>query len=612
MNSNNHNLPERNTSKSHNLPERITPKSLSENFEYIVFDVPIYQRLFAWRDEQVCKLMYDLYEAYPKGGPYYLGILTIAVNGNNIQIDEQQRITVTLIDGQQRITVTTLMAIAFMELQPEKCAYWDSFLAGGERLVFSARDEDSEYISNRAKGKIITSANYQMEDAIDVIKKWCKNIDDVARFSEYVWENLTLFCSYLPSHYVDNPVELNRYFEAMNSTGRQLKQHEILLVDLVAGHPNSVALSNSWQKIADTGKRLVANCDGTDEEKSNARKDYKLQLAHPNSIFSDNNGSENTFETIEFIKPAALNSSSSESSEYSKEMLISFEQLLLMALAITLNIEPSRQFFQSEHLLSRFEQAKLKEKGLIDTFFETLYKCRLLMDYKVVWQETGGDFEYNILTEDKEHRLEKFQSMLFVSHQNEFYRWLPNYIKWLIDNPNSSETSELEQLTKIDRILHPYIPLVGELNYNKVDRYWFWRLDYELWDHRNDENGWLKNHPELIAIVNRYVFRANRSIEHLHPQMPTDNKSEAWNSEYLNRFGNLAMISSSFNSLQSNESAGVKMERIHHQVETSQLQSLKMLHMWLTYRDGETWTIEKAIRHEEEMYPYIANLYSKD
>lgn len=79
-----------------------------------------------------------------------------------------------------------------------------------------------------------------------------------------------------------------------------------------------------------------------------------------------------------------------------------------------------------------------------------------------------------------------------------------------------------------------------------------------------------------------------RSIEHLHPQTPTDSKSDAWDEENLHRFGNLAMISAAFNSTQSNESAGVKMERIHHQVDTSQSQSLKMLHMWITYKDGET------------------------
>lgn len=90
------------------LPMQFTPKSLSYDFEDIVFDIPIYQRLFAWRDDQVQKLMDDLYEAFPTGENYYLGILTIALNNGLLD----------LIDGQQRMTVTTLMAIAFMEIEP--------------------------------------------------------------------------------------------------------------------------------------------------------------------------------------------------------------------------------------------------------------------------------------------------------------------------------------------------------------------------------------------------------------------------------------------------------------------------------------------------------------
>ena len=582
-----------------NLPKRFTPKSLSEDFGGVAFNIPIYQRLFAWRDDQVNKLIYDLLDASQKGDTYYLGILTVALNDGCLD----------LIDGQQRMTVVTLMAIAFVELEPEKCSYWEEYLAEGTRLQFSARDEDNAYISARAGGSKSSYSNAHMERAIELIKHRCTSEQvDVAKFSEYVWQNLTLFCSYLPSNYVQNPIELNRYFEAMNSTGRQLKQHEILLVDLVAGHPNSVNLSKLWQKIADTRKRLVANCDGSDDEKAGARGEYEWLLAHSDSIFSDERISESDFETIEAIVPAAAQGSTSDVADSSIQILISFEQLLLMALAITCGVEPSRRDYQPEHLLARFEEARLKENGLVDSFFDTLYKCRLLMDYKIVWQETSGDFDYQIVTYDKDHRLEKFQSMLYVAHQPDFYRWLPSYIKWLLANQGSTAEFELTELKRLDRELHPDLPAVGELSYKKVERYWFWRLDYELWEHRNDESGWLKDYPALKDAVSRYVFRVNRSIEHLHPQTPTDSKSDAWGEDNLHRFGNLAMISTAFNSTQSNESAGVKMERIHHQVETSQLQSLKMLHMWITYKDGEKWTVDKASSHEQAMYTNLENL----
>ena len=598
------------SSEKHQRPVQFTPKTLSAaEYSDLVFCVPIYQRLFAWGKKQIRKLMNDLYESFPSGNPYYLGILTVAPH--DLKLD--------LVDGQQRMTITTLMAIAFQELS-QSCDYWVEYIKKGNRLVFSARDEDTEYIIARSNGKSVSHKNVMMEDAISIIKIWCRekfknekagfDAENFAAFASYIWNNLTLFCSYLPEIYINNPIELNRYFEAMNSTGRQLQQHEILLVDLINGHPKSDVYSQIWTKISDISQRYIPIC----EDKSDYRNEYLNLINNVASEFERVYSIPDSFESIEKIKPQKLEANNSSSGGASIQMIISFEDLLLMALQFTINGDNSRNYYTPELLLTRFEEANLKRRGKIDEFFINLLKCRLILDYKIIWQETEDNYDYDLVTLDPGKKLEKFQSMMHVSNSDLFYRWLPDYVRWLMDNPKSSVDDEMKELMRIDFKLHPKLPEIKNLCYPFIDRYWFWRLDYELWAHRDEEYSWLKDHPEYSEAANRYVFRVNRSIEHLHPQKPTDEFSERWIGHDLNRFGNLAMISSSFNSSQSNDSAGVKMERVHHQIETSQLQSLKLLHMWIAYRKdttnsaAENWTREKVEFHENLMISYLRRI----
>lgn len=597
------------SSEKTEFPVKFTPKVLSlPEFSNLVFCIPIYQRLFAWRKKQIEKLMDDLFEAFKTetDAPYYLGILTVAFRDNRLD----------LVDGQQRMTITTLMAIAFKKLSSSN-NYWDDYLNNGNRLIFSARDEDTAYITSRANGNTTTHINEKMEEGIAVIKSWCndkfKNNGCLEKFVFYVWNNLTLFCSYLPEKYTKNPTELNRYFESMNSTGRQLQQHEILLVELINGNPKSEIYSRIWTKISDINRRYI----DVIEERGAYRNEYLNLINNVGTQFEGGSLSENSFETIEQINPQKIETNSSFSGNTRRQMIISFGELLLMALRLTIseynaNDIGNARNYSPELLLTHFDEAQLKESDKIEEFFLNLLKCRLILDYKIIWQETEGNYDYELLTPDSNKRLEKFQSMLHVSNSDQFYRWLPNYVKWLMNNPYSSESDEMAELLKIDLELHPVLPDLQDLCYSKIDRYWFWRLDYELWLHSVEENCWLKDYPEeYIETVKRYVFRVNRSIEHLHPQTPTDEHSEKWIGNDLDRFGNLAMISSSFNSSQSNHSAGVKMERVHHQIETSQLQSLKMLHMWIIYRKSiensapETWTKEKVAIHENLMLSYL-------
>lgn len=114
---------------------------------------------------------------------------------------------------------------------------------------------------------------------------------------------------------------------------------------------------------------------------------------------------------------------------------------------------------------------------------------------------------------------------------------------------------------------------------------------------------------ESKAIFN-YEFRTNRSIEHLHPQ--DESQNIRWNKdEYdLNDFGNLAMISQSFNSTQSNDSVKVKFARIEDQAATGDLQSLKLYHMYLSAnRSHEGWNEQKAKANGIAMFNILKDSY---
>ena len=65
-------------------------------------------------------------------------------------------------------------------------------------------------------------------------------------------------------------------------------------------------------------------------------------------------------------------------------------------------------------------------------------------------------------------------------------------------------------------------------------------------------------------------------------------------------FGNLAMISQSFNSQQSNDHIQIKFARIHEQLSNKSLQSIKMFLMCkLADFNYQNWTMKLAKEHEK-------------
>ena len=85
-----------------------------------------------------------------------------------------------LIDGQQRFTVTTLIGIVLKKY----AEVWGAFLKDGERLNFTARSHDKEYLRCRIRGEKPQTINKKMEEAIRCITKFMECPDNFSSDEE--------------------------------------------------------------------------------------------------------------------------------------------------------------------------------------------------------------------------------------------------------------------------------------------------------------------------------------------------------------------------------------------------------------------------------------------
>lgn len=139
--------------------------------------------------------------------------------------------------------------------------------------------------------------------------------------------------------------------------------------------------------------------------------------------------------------------------------------------------------------------------------------------------------------------------------------------------------------------------------------YWFYRLEYYLWkDKENKENIEMKIDGKPInfgAIADNYRFRGLNSIEHIQPQSKAEGD---WEGEMngkdrkIDCFGNLALISQSFNSSLSNQDSGDKSLDLQKRINKEDVESLKLWLAFVKIKNNENkWTYGMAEEHQKEM-----------
>lgn len=579
---------------------RYTPEKIVE--EKLIFSIPLYQRLFSWGEEQVKGLLYDLKNHFDpdldNGTPYYLGMLSCIKSGNHYD----------LIDGQQRFTVMILLAIVLRNYYEK----WNGFLDGGKRLRFMSRTKDNEYLTAVINRQVeILDPNRKMEDGKKIIFDFMVSqfsSDDMREsFAKSAYTRMSFFFSELPLSYASNPASLNKYFEAMNAGGKGLEQHEILKVKLMQGEENKVHLTQIWNAVCDLNRPVIKRNEKDLEEGYRSKYMQAIELCRNhrfNEAFELCESSYDTEDNNEIGDIEAKQQDFRQSFiETGERSFITFPEFLMMVIDIYLNLSGSYSFYRKE-LLKIYEAHPIQDK---QDFYNQLLFYRLLLDYYIVYKEGDENTnKYDIVFKEgaSAEALKQYQSMLYVS-QSPFYNWLKPVLERL-HNETVRDTDELLLWIKeIDNSLHPLPRDVNEMTYDKgIDRYWFWRLDYYLWERKED---YFKTEEEK-QIVEEYVFRANRSIEHLHPQHQENN--DIWGDDDIHSFGNLAMISQSFNSQQSDDPVTVKFARIKDQAHNHTLQSIKM---YLMYLDAEKsplgWKVDIKNKHQDKMYDLLKKSY---
>lgn len=575
----------------------------------VLFRIPIYQRLFAWSSAKIKRLLSDLLDGFNKRPeePYYVGIIT--------QIGDEGKMSV--IDGQQRLTALTLMAVAFARRAGDKSGVWRDFLKNGERLELFARPEDQRYLNELIAGAETGGyVNGQMRDALVEIEKFVDGLDDSDGFMDYVYNKTTILAATLPDSYRRRPETLNAYYENMNSTGKNLEQHEVLKTSLLIGQADKDRLTRIWNLCSDFARPLLPRKN----DGSVVGKEEWLKLIDGDfsAVVAVGEGAaEEEWATIEEIK--------AEKKDYNKyfaavdEGVINFPRFLLLALDLFKTLikqeeSPVRpgDFASRKNLIELFDALRPVE---IVEFYEFALKLRAIIDYYTIRRPTPDD-RWRIDLDDDEaseatrRRLAQYQSMLDVS--TPYQDWLKPYLSYIYQNKNREKLDAktlLDWLKRWDNerrlagksaeeVLAP-----ANARYPFVDRYWFWRLDYYLWESNEENEGEFPK--EQRDIVRGYRFSVDRSIEHLQPRNQ-DKSTIKWDENALDSFGNLAMISASFNSQQGNDDVETKFGRVRTQLKNKKLQSLKLLKMF----NKGNWTETAAAEHERETLDFLKKTFS--
>lgn len=213
--------------------------------------IPLYQRNFAWGEEQISRLLQDIYESMCSADEhFYIGSLVVLQRGNG---------EFEVIDGQQRLTMLSILS---------------SILNIGIHLSlrYDSRPEVEEFFRILDSGMVPKnrkdSSVSHFFDVIDIV--WSTQLDvenseAITLRNDSIKNKMTDFIKHhvcLVREIMPDDTDVAAYFEIMNNRGEQLQEHEIIKGLLLSklheegGDAYSMVCSKIWDACSQMETRI--------------------------------------------------------------------------------------------------------------------------------------------------------------------------------------------------------------------------------------------------------------------------------------------------------------------------------------------------------------------
>jgi len=182
------------------------------------FEIPKYQRGYAWELQNIRELFEDIIESIESNSNHYIGTIVLSKSD-----DDDEKFYV--VDGQQRITTLTLIISSLIKNLSEKDqAYYERFyIKEDDRFRLSPLNRDNKFLTDlfdNNVGKPQNKSQRYLEEAFQEIKYKVNKIDNKLKFLKSV-EKLEVM------EFVENSEgDTIRIFQTVNDRGKPLSNME--------------------------------------------------------------------------------------------------------------------------------------------------------------------------------------------------------------------------------------------------------------------------------------------------------------------------------------------------------------------------------------------------